>query len=231
MSIRLLTAIGAALLLLASHGVAGAQQGGVDLKIDTQVERSDSPELANGLRDTQNAGLSIEAYGGTSDYFGAFLYLDAHFGAGYQGGFAYRFALLPLGITLHDKHHTVSVGVSSGLQLQGVTEHQELGVQAPVRAALILDLGAHLHFNAWASNEFSLSKARKDGSENALFGDEMQAGLSLRVGKSGEKGGSRSEVEYGSGYFLSALYAERLGSTFWGVGIGHGMHMNGSNSP
>lgn len=228
---RFLIALACTLLLLASHGVASAQQGGVDLKIDTQLERSDTPELANGLRDTQTAGLSIEAYGGTSQYYGAFLYLDAHFGAGYQGGFAYRFALLPIGITLHDKHHIVTLGVSGGLQLQGVTEHQPFGVQAPVRAALILDLGQHIHVNFWASNEFSLSKARKEGSENALFGDEMQAGLSLRVGKGGQQGGSRSSVEFGSGYFVSARVAERLGSTFWGLGIGHGMHMNGSGSP
>lgn len=228
---RILQLLAVAGLLVCLSGNASAQQGGVDLKIDTQVERAERPEVAGGLRLAQSAGLSIEAYGGTSNYYGLFAYIDAHFGAGYQGGFAYRFALLPLGITFHDKHHLVSVGVSSGLQLQGVTEHQPFGVQAPVRAALILNLGEHLRINAWASNEFSLSEGRKNGSSEAFFGDEMQAGLSIRIGRGGEKGGSRNGVEYGSGYFVGGLFSERLGSKFWGLALGHGMHMNGSGRP
>ena len=72
---------------------------------------------------------------------------------------------------------------------------------------------------------------RSEGSDTALFGDEMQAGLSLRIGGGGMDGGSHSSVKYGSGYFVSALFAERFGTRFWGVGIGHGMHMNGSGEP
>lgn len=221
---------GTGTLLLDTTGAKNAKQGGVDLKIDTIVERADQPEARSGLRDVQVAGLSIEAYGGTSDYFGAFLYLDAHFGAGYQGGFAYRFALLPIGLTLHDKNRVVSLGISGGIQLHGVTEHTPFGVQAPIRAAAILNLGSHLHLNLWASNEFALSDARKQGSDAAFIGDELQAGVSIRIGKGGEKGGRRNGVKFGSGYFVSALYAERLGTKFYGLGIGHGMHMNGSGS-
>jgi hypothetical protein len=216
---------------LACEGVAHAQHGGVDLKIDSIYERAEDPEQVAGLRDAQSAGLSVEAYGGTRDYFGAFIYVDAHFGGGYQGGFAYRFALLPVGITVHDKNHVVTLGVSGGLQLQGVTEHQAFGVQAPIRAAAIFNLGSHLHLHAWASNDFALGTDRREGSETALFGDEMQAGVSLRIGKGGKDGGHRSSVKYGSGYFVSGLFAERFGTRFWGIGIGHGMHMNGSGEP
>ena len=218
-------------LLCRLDGDAYAQQGGVDLKIDTIVERASAPEQRSGLRDVQVAGLSIEAYGGTRDYFGAFLYLDAHFGGGYQGGFAYRFALLPLGITVHDKNNVVRVGISGGVQLQGVTEHTPFGVLVPIRAAAIFNLGKRVHLNLWASNDFAIADQRKQGSDSALIGDEMQAGVSIRLGKGGEQGGSRSDVTYGSGYFVSGLFAERLGSKFWGLGFGHGMHMNGSGSP
>jgi len=218
-------------LLGAFFGISSsayAQQGGLLLQIDTEYERATDPSRVQGLRDVQSAGLSIDANGRMGrGHIASSAFLDAHFGAGLQGGFAYRFALLPLGVALYDKEQRVRLSVAGGLMLQGVTDHQPLGFGAPLRASLVVRLGDHLLINVWASQELSLRKVRSGGSEHALFGDEMRAGLVIRVGSSGSKGTGRRSVRYGSGYFVGVLYAERLTTEFWGLTIGHGMNMRG----
>ena len=216
-----------AMVLLTSRD-AQAQQGGLLLQLDTEYERTRAPGQVQGLRDTVTAGLSIDADGSTGHGpLGFSAFLDAHFGAGLQGGFAYRAALLPVGFAVHDRRHIVKLGVTSGFMLQGVTGHQPPGVLAPLRVSLIIRAGDHLLLNAWGTSEFSLRSNRQGDADHALFGDEMRAGLVLRIGRGGKRDEGRQQVLYGSGYFLGALYSERLGTEFWGLTIGHGMDMRG----
>jgi hypothetical protein len=202
-------------------------EGSLLLQIDTQYQRTQDSTQVRGLRDAQVAGLSIDANGrmGTGRIAHS-AYIDAHFGAGLQGGFAYRFALLPLGFALYDKRQLVILNVASGLMLSGVTAHEPLGVLAPLRVSLISRLGDHVLLNAWAASDFALRKSRRGTPEHAPFGDELRAGITLRAGSSGTMNG-RKKVTFGNGYFVGVLYAERFKTAFWGLTIGHGMNMRG----
>ncbi len=217
-----------ALAMLLCPPSARAQEGGLLLQIDTEYLRAMDPIQVGGLRDTQVVGLSIDANGRMGHgRIGHSAFIDAHFGAGLQGGFAYRFALLPLGVALYDKSQYVILNVASGFQLSGVTGHQPFGALAPLRVSLISRLGDHLLVNAWAASDIALRNARKGSPANLPFGDELRAGFVLRVGQSGAKGGGRQQVTFGNGYFVGVLYAERFETEFWGLTIGHGMNMRG----
>jgi len=209
----------------AAHAQEG--EGSLLLQIDTQYQRTQDATQVRGLRDVQTAGLSIDANGrmGTGRIAHS-AYIDAHFGAGLQGGFAYRFALLPVGFALYDKRQLVILNVASGLMLSGVTEHEPLGVLAPLRVSLISRLGDHVLVNAWAASDFALRKSRRGTPSYAPFGDELRAGITLRAGTSGAMRG-RKKVTFGNGYFVGVLYAERFETAFWGLTIGHGMNMRG----
>lgn len=219
-----------AMVLVAMTGSAWAQEAGLLLKLDTEYERTEAPTAISGLKDVQTVGLSIDAHGrmGTGHVSHA-AFLDAHFGAGWQGGFAYRFSLLPLGLALYDRGQRMILSVAGGISLQGVTAHQPFGVLAPLRVSLISRLGDHVLVDAWATNEISLGNKRDNTPEYALFGDEVRAGFALRLGKSGHEDYGRQQVTYGSGYFVGVEVAERLGTRFWGLSIGHGMNMRGTS--
>ncbi len=224
---RTLLACVTALVCLHSPRSARAQSGGLFLQMDTQLERTRQPEKLKGLRDVHSAGMAVDAYGGSA-HIGFAAYLNVHFGGGYQGGFAYRVSLLPVGVALYDRSQTIGLAFATGLQLQGVTGHQVIGVQQPLRADLRVRLGTHLLLDMWASSDVALGTRRDQGSRNAPVGDELQAGASLRIGRGGDRDEGRHSLRYGSGYFVGVLYAERFANEFWGLAIGHGMDMHGS---
>tara|TARA_R110002073_G_scaffold311038_2_gene481973 strand:- start:1192 stop:1896 length:705 start_codon:yes stop_codon:yes gene_type:complete len=201
---------------------SNAQAPSVVIQLDTQYELSREPANTAGLRDVQMAGLSIDAYGMRKNY-GLYMFVDAHVGAGLQGGFAYRFACLPFGVSVYDKHQIVSLGLTYGLQVQGVTYHQDFVVQTPIRASIHLRVHRRVLINAWASNEFTLGVRRGMRSDNAPGGDELRTGVNLRIGESRDTDRKRGRVIEGSGYTIGVLYAERLETQFWGVSIGYGV--------
>ncbi|MCP4448719.1 MAG: hypothetical protein GY811_25795 [Myxococcales bacterium] len=83
--------------------------------------------------------------------------------------------------------------------LHGVTEHEHLGVLVPTRVSLISGLGESVLLNLWASNELSLRDNRAGSPQHALFGDELRAGMVVRLGRSGTERGGHQQVSYGSG--------------------------------
>ncbi len=217
-------------LLLLTAGDATAQEGGLLLQLDTEYERTKDTNVVSGLRDVQTVGLSIDANGRMGQgHVAHSAFIDAHFGAGLQGGFAYRFALLPIGLALYDKSQHIILSAAGGLMIHGVTAHQPFGVVTPLRISLIARIGDHVLLNAWASNDIALGNERQNNPEHALFGDELRSGVVLRAGRSGKVRGGRQVVTHGSGYFLGVLFSERLGTQFWGLTIGHGMNMRGTS--
>ncbi len=218
----------AALLFSASPSTQAAPGGGLTLQLDTQYERSSDNLVANDSRGTQQVGLSIEAFGG-GQYGGASVYVDAHFGVGLTGGFAYSLDFHPLGLALYDaKGGALSLGLTTGIHLQGVTGNQSLGTLVPFRLFLNFKIKPWIAIGAWASSELSLSKTRDAGSSHAGFGDELRTSLVLRVGKNRKKNMGRGDVSSGSGTFVGGTYSERLGISFWGIIVGHGMDMGGN---
>lgn len=211
-------------LLTASNAEAGFG-GGLTLKLDTQYERSDDASIAHDSRGTQLVGLSLDAYGG-GEYGGAAIHIDAHFGAGLTGGFAYKFDFQPFGLALyHAKQGAIVLGLTTGIRLQGVTGHQDFGSAVPVRLFLNFKIQPWFHINTWAAIDTSLNESRDRGSQHALWADELRAGLAIRIGPNRTKKMRRGQVSSGSGYFVGTTYSERLGISFWGITVGHGMDM------
>ncbi|MCP4444981.1 MAG: hypothetical protein GY811_06500 [Myxococcales bacterium] len=72
---------------LGHEGVAYAQEPGLLLQLDTEYRRTNDPTAIGGLRDTQTVGLSIDANGRIGrGHVAHSALIDAHFGAGMQGG-------------------------------------------------------------------------------------------------------------------------------------------------
>ncbi len=220
--------VDAALVLALFSQTARAQEGGLVLQIDALNMRSHDTTTTSGLRDVLTAGLSIDAnvrMGKGHVAHAAFI--DLHFGAGLDGGFAYNMALLPLGLALYDRKQYATLSVATGVRYRGVTGHKPAALLAPLRASLVVRAGTHVLLNGWASAAFTSSDARQSGSNLAPFGDELSLGVTVRLGPGGTMRPGRGAVSYGNGYFAGVLYEEHLGGEFWGITIGHGVNMRG----
>jgi hypothetical protein len=168
--------------------------------------------------DVLTAGLRLRAFASKTvvGYMGG---LDLHLGAGTGGGFAYDGNLYLVGAGLELGWVTVGAVVGGGMS--GVTGREPFALQAPVEllAALVPHRRVRLH--GWARASFvALADGRQNGSERAPFGDELEAGVALRLGR----GGRDHMQRWGNGYFVAALYGERQGVTWTGVAIGYGLH-------
>jgi hypothetical protein len=186
--------------------------------MDLQVSQRDDPAAAGGLEQTGLAGVGMRFYGGKR--VGLFAGLDARFGAGAQGGFAYDAAFLPVGGGVQ-LGPTLLFGVASGVAVSGVTDHVGFAVELPVEARLLLSLGHHVQLTTWGRVGWIAGEdARQSGSENAPLGDELRAGATIRFGR----GDTRRRTErWGNGIYVGVTYGERLMTREVGLVIGYGI--------
>lgn len=217
-------------LLVASIILAGAADPALaqhgwrftgDLEIDARYFRLDAPDTAAQPPDAVLAGFSIVGFAGKKavGYAAAF---DARVGAGLDGGFAYEFALHPVGMGITIAH-VARLLTTFGLGLDGITGHIPVGMRFPLRTTLHLELGRRVHLAGYAQTAWiSFADAREDGAESAPFGDELTVGGYLRIGKGDDQYG---QMHWGNGYLVGAAYQERLGASQLMFTIGYGIGM------
>ncbi|HUH02017.1 MAG TPA: hypothetical protein VML75_08465 [Kofleriaceae bacterium] len=187
------------------------------LELDARAMQREDETAAAGLSETVTAGLGLRGFGGRT--LGIMAGVDARFGGGLQGGFAYDGGLLPLGVGLRLGGFGL-LGVLAGVNLSGVTGHVPFAVEYPIEARLELDLGRRVHLSGFGRASFiTVADARQNGAEHAPFGDELRAGVTLRVGR----GGQRHQESWGNGIYVGALYGESLGTRELGLVIGYGI--------
>ncbi len=214
--------------MLAAHAVPAAAQfgrpfsglrAGANIMLDARYARTDSPSMVSELADTLTAGLRVRAYAGKS--IGYMAGIDAHFGAGLQGGFSYDANLLPIGLAVPIGKFAL-IGIVAGVGVNGVTEHVPFALQFPVEVTVDLQLGSHLHLGGWASTRWiAASESRVGGSDAAPFGDELELAAVLRVGRAGK----RRINWWANGYYIGGTYNERMGTRFMGAIFGFSVDM------
>ena len=192
----------------------------MNLELGTRFSHLDGDAIPSDLRDTAVAGLGLRGFGG--ERFGLFLGIDARFGGGVQGGFAYNATLAPIGFGMH-LDNTFTLGANIGAGVSGVTEHIEFAVHFPVEVRGELRIANRVHVVSWGKTQWiTASKTRQNGAEHAPFGDELEVGLALRVGR----GGKRLFGAWGNGIVVGATYSETLGRTAIGVVLAYGISMS-----
>lgn len=214
MAVALLLALGSA----DAHAIDWWKwSAGGALELDARAMQREDETAASGLSETVTAGLGLRGFGGRT--LGIMAGIDARFGGGLQGGFAYDGGLLPVGVALRLGRVGV-VGILAGVNLSGVTGHVPFAVEYPIEARLELGLGRHLHLSGFGRASFiTIADRRQNGAEHAPFGDELRAGVSLRLGR----GGRRHQESWGNGIYVGALYGESLGTRELGLVLGYGI--------
>jgi hypothetical protein len=197
---------------------AYGQSGGFGGQLNTQFVRGDE---SSGRPDLVTLGAQAEIDVG-KPIGGIYLFGEAHVGAALAGGVAYRLAALPFGAAIHDRGRRFFLGLTYGFQIQGVTSHEDFVVQAPLRLALRVRPHSRVLLSAWASSEFTLGEERD---EKDAFGPgaELRTGLNLRLGKEHCNPKGCSCDGFACGLYVGLLYAERLGTKFWGLTLGYGV--------
>ena len=142
---------------------------------------------------------------------------DLGLGGGVRGGFLYGFELRLLGVGTR-LGRTGLLVLSAGGGLGGVTARVPFSWTLPVQARVELDLSKQLRLVAWSQSLWTLSHARRGGTR-APLGDELSAGLGIRVGR---------RVNFwagsvGDGTYVGLTYAEQLGTRFVGAVLGYGL--------
>ncbi len=176
--------------------------------------------LPGTIRERRLSDCSIEAFGG-GEYAGAAVFIDAHFGAGLTGGFAYNFDFHPFGLSLYDTNEgKISLGLTTGIQLQGVTGRQFFRTAIPLRLFLNFKIQSWAYVHVWGGIDTNLGDSRSEGSKHALWADELRTGMRIRLGPNRSKKMGSGRLSSGNGYFVGTTYSERLGLSFWGFVVG-----------
>lgn len=199
------------------HSVSAKTPFNWDFQLDARYYRYREGSTTAGLSDVMLAGVGTRGAVGWPA-FGFRGGLDARFGAGLEGGFAYDADLLPIGVAAPISS-PVRVGLITGIATSGVTRRIPFTFAFPAELVAEADLGWSLFVAVWVRPSWVLTDARKDGSKLAPFTDELEAGALLRIGKGGEDYG----VRWGNGFFLGMSYKEELGTSALGVLFGHSL--------
>ncbi len=149
--------------------------GEANVKLDARYCHLFESRLSNGLSDTLTGGVRGRASAG-KDWYGFMVGLDMRFGAGLQGGFAYEFALLPLGAAvLIDE--AGSLGLLFGAGIDGVTARVPFAVTSPAELVLELDIDDSVRLAGWFSPRWILAADARQGGQGSLaLGDEFRIG-------------------------------------------------------
>ncbi len=187
-----------------------------DVDLDARYAHARDEEGAAEASDTLVAGVALSGFAGKG-VIGYVAGLDAHFGGGLDGGFAYEFDLHPVGLGL-SFGHVLRLGVTVGLGVHGLTGRIPFAIQFPLQASLDVNLGRRVHLSAWVTSKWiTFADGRQDGSASLPFGDELSSGVFLRLGK----GGRQFQADWGNGYYLGVTYDERMGTSSLGGMIGY----------
>ena len=137
--------------------------------------------------------------------------------AGASAGFVYgsHFVLgagMPLG-----KRFAFGVGAGGGID--GITSVVPIGLVVPVEVWVGWDLADFMHLSLRAQNAWvPASDERRHGSERALFGDELSAGLHVVIDERSDWGSSQRR----GGLLVGAGYRELMGTSVVELRLGIG---------
>lgn len=167
-----------------------------------------------------SAALSITGGQAPLGVLGHGWQMSGELGMGTSGGFLYDLNILPIGLATN--LGPLTVGIAAGGGLGGITGGRvPFAWQVPVEARLGLRLGAHAMLEASALNQWTFrSELREDGSQNALFGDELRGSLGFHWVMPAFAGSRR-----GSTFYLGADYREMRGAELFGVRVGYGQSL------
>lgn len=207
------------ILTLHAHRVEARPAWAGALALDLSGYHLSTPEPTDALL----AGLGARGAVG-SRFFGYRAGLDARFGPGLQGGFAYDTSLLPLGFSL-PLTYMFSLGISAGIGANGVTGRIPATARVPIELALQFHLTRGILVGLWLTPAYTFANARKDGSTSLTWTDEFDAGFLLRFGK----GNQTRDMIWGNGTYVAVQYGERFGARLGGFAVGHALDLR-SNS-
>ncbi|HTJ43197.1 MAG TPA: hypothetical protein VL463_13925 [Kofleriaceae bacterium] len=148
--------------------------------------------------------------------------IDVRAGGGVHGGFALDTALYPIGISLFEGS-PVSFRIVGGVGVGGVSGHLPFAARIPVEAELEIHPVRVIELSAWGECAFVARDARDHGAADALFGDELTLGATIRVGR----GAHQSQWHWSNGWRLGATMTERVGERAYGLVIGWGIDLSG----
>jgi hypothetical protein len=160
--------------------------------------------------------LAANVRGMLGQRFGYAYGADFDFGSTNTGGFLYDFSMYPFGVAVEGGGARVGLVVGGGLS--GITgDRIGLAWQIPVETFLTITAGKTIALSAWGRSQWVFREdPRQSGSDNALFGDELRAGLSLEILLADDK----KEPSLRRGLSISLMYGELMGTKTIGVGIG-----------
>jgi hypothetical protein len=133
---------------------------------------------------------------------------------GRHGGFAYDTAVLPLGIGLRLGPDSF-LALDTGLAAMGATGSLDDAVLVPIQLELEYGLTYHLIVRARDSFVFG-ADGRRDGAPSLPIGDELEAMVGVRVGKS-------DNPSVPMGYFIGVAYKEMLDTRYIGLSLGYAL--------
>ena len=206
------------IMTLARVAHAGVPQGGAQLHYELEglhdVEHDSMTVPA--VRDIVLASARLHGYIG-GERLGFHMGLDLGAGGTIDGGgFAYDVSLFPVGVALRFAE-TSFLTFGAGVGASGATGTMDDAVTMPLEARFEIGRGIRVLGRARATF-LAAADSRQDG---AMFADELEAMLALRIGRAYTDWGFPT----GNGYFVGATYREALGAKFAGIVLGYSIDM------
>jgi hypothetical protein len=140
--------------------------------------------------------------------------LDGAIG-GADTGLVYNATLYALGLAARWDRGGM-VGLSGGVGVSGASGAIPFAVRVPAELSVTVNLGP-TRLTAWAGVAWVFDDARKHGSTWQSFADEVDAGLTLRIGRQRPYW---SSVSAGAGPSIGFSYREFMGTRALGVTLG-----------
>jgi hypothetical protein len=113
----------------------------------------------------------------------------------------------------------VAIGLGTGPGIDGITSAVPFGVRFPIELYVAVDIASFMQASAWVQDGWVLvADERDDGSERALFGDELAAGITLGFGPGDDWGYSRDRA----GPRIGFAYRELMDTAIYEISLGFG---------
>ncbi len=187
-----------------------------DAAIYARYARSARGQSAGGLTDLVTVGFDGHAFYG--HHLGYAAGLGFALGGGVDGAFAYDLHFSPagFGVRLGDKGYIIA---TFGVGFDGATSRIPLSFVVPADLVFAFDLAHHVRLGMNAGLDFTTSEDRRHGVRQLGFGDELDLGTFVRIGRDGHPDGD-SGFASGRGYFVKLDRKAQLGTSFIGLSIG-----------
>lgn len=131
---------------------------------------------------------------------------------GKHSGFAYDVGVLPLGIGVRFGDDSF-VALDTGLAAMGATGSLDDAMLLPFQLEVEAGTTYHVMGRARVSAVFG-ADGRTNGAPSLPIGDELEAMLGMRIGKS-------ENMRVPMGYFLGVAYKEMQGTRYVGLSLGY----------